>query len=187
MMRETKIGNVPKVFGYMSSFFVAGQPVTKGSTKSFPSSTTGKMVTIPASKFLGSWEARIALTARGEWEGPLLTGPVLLSVSFFFPRPQSHYRHRRRVAELRDDAPVYVSVTKRHDLDKLLRALFDGLTGIVYDDDARVSALGMCFKMYCTPAHPAPGVLIQIADLSASDRVGAARKLSGECADADKN
>ncbi len=56
-----------------------------------------------------------------------LTGPVDLAVTFNFPRPKNHYRTGKNAALLRDVAPRYMSVGP--DLDKLVRAIGDSLTG----------------------------------------------------------
>ena len=67
------------------------------------------------------------------------TGPLELTVTFFFARPQSHYKRptkKRPRPVLRVDADTYVN--KRPDLDKLLRAVGDALEGLAWADDKQV-------------------------------------------------
>lgn len=62
----------------------------------------------------------------------LITGPVTLRVTFVRPRPAGHYGR----TGLRPSAPAHPTV--RPDLTKMLRALEDALTGVVWRDDAQV-------------------------------------------------
>lgn len=62
----------------------------------------------------------------------LLDGPLVLVVQFYVPRPKSHYGARG----LRPSAPDYPAV--RPDVTKLLRAVEDACTGVVWRDDAQV-------------------------------------------------
>lgn len=86
---------------------------------------------------------------------------VEVRIRFQLPRPKSHYRTGRNAHLLRADAPHFVS--KRPDIDKLLRATLDALTAAgVYMDDAQVAALEVT-KMYGTP-----GALITVLPLEVS-------------------
>lgn len=62
----------------------------------------------------------------------LLDGPLELLVVFTVPRPKGHYGARG----LRPSAPEYPAV--RPDVTKLLRAVEDACTGIVWRDDAQI-------------------------------------------------
>jgi Holliday junction resolvase RusA-like endonuclease len=108
------------------TFRVIGTPAPKGSTKSFRSASTGRVVTLADSANLEQWEAdvlRAALMVRGR---RLMLGPVSISVTFYLRRPQK------------------VSVTSRPepivkpDLSKLLRGVEDPLSGVLYHDDAQI-------------------------------------------------
>jgi Holliday junction resolvase RusA-like endonuclease len=85
---------------------------------------------------------------------PPLVGPLRIEVTFAFPRPKGHYRTGRYAGELRDSSPVFCST--RPDLDKLLRALGDAITGIVVVDDAQVVAVD------ATKVYGSPGALITV-------------------------
>jgi Holliday junction resolvase RusA-like endonuclease len=88
----------------------------------------------------GPWMNAVAHRAAQAMDGgPLFDGPVEVFMTFAFPRPKSHYRTGKRSGELRPDAPVMHS--KKPDCDKLVRAIGDGMTGVVYRDDSQISLL----------------------------------------------
>lgn len=70
---------------------------------------------------------------------PPLTGTLRLTVTFVFRRPAGHYRTGRNAGELKASAPAYVP--KRPDVDKLLRAVGDAITGVVCHDDAQLAVV----------------------------------------------
>jgi crossover junction endodeoxyribonuclease RusA len=111
-------------------FFVPGEPAPQGSWRH-----VGNGVVIPASKKLGPWRKRVEATAREAWLGEEpLEGPIGVELSFLLPRPKHHYKASGGV---KDWAARRDHVT-RPDLDKLVRAVLDGITGIVIRDDSQV-------------------------------------------------
>lgn len=66
---------------------------------------------------------------------------VSISAEFFFDRPKSHYT----TTGLRTTAVN--GHTGRPDVDKLLRAILDAMTGIVFEDDSQVR-IDMAAKLY---------------------------------------
>ena len=143
----------------MIEFFVAGIPQSRGSKKSFPikraNGSIGVAVTDnnPRSK---PWMEQITYTAQREMRGlNLFMGSVRLDVQFIMPRPKSHYYGGKRKHIVREDAPIqHIS---KPDRGKLLRAIEDALTGVVYRDDSQVSS-GLVSKVY----GEKPGVWIKI-------------------------
>lgn len=78
-----------------------------------------------------------------------VAGPVMVQITFRMPRPQSHYRTGANAHLLRESAPPY-PVGKKDDIDKLTRAVLDGLTaGGAYADDGQVVMLEVR-KVYAT-------------------------------------
>ena len=59
---------------------------------------------------------------------------ILLSVTFVFARPKSHFRAN---GELKPTAPRHCT-GRIGDVSKLVRAVEDAMTGIVYNDDAQI-------------------------------------------------
>ena len=105
---------------------VRGIPAPQGSKRHVGG---GRMVEM--SRAVGPWrEAVRAETQRAMNGTPPMAGPLSVQLAFWLPRPKS--------------APKKVLYpAKRPDLDKLVRAVFDGLTeGRVWADDSQVVNLG---------------------------------------------
>lgn len=119
-------------------FDVAGVPATQGSKKAFANKKTGKPIIVDDNPVpLRRWRDAIGEEARraqveqlgGE---PLPRGvPVAVSLAFRLPKPGSAPKTRRTWP-----------VGARSDLDKLVRAVLDALTGVLYVDDGQVVKLG---------------------------------------------
>lgn len=63
--------------------------------------------------------------------------PLHLAVHCFFPRPRSHYVGRDvERGRLRPDAPRFV--TRRPDLDNIIKLVADALQGLAFHDDSRI-------------------------------------------------
>ncbi|MDQ1174208.1 Holliday junction resolvase RusA-like endonuclease [Microbacterium testaceum] len=131
-----------------TSFFVAGIPVPQGSKKAF---VVGKRAVIVDVKpeLLAAWRQQVARVAFSvfAFRGPV-DGPCRVDAAFVLPRP----------ASVKRDLP---SVPP--DLDKLLRAVFDGITQAenVWPDDSRVVEAHTS-KVY----GAAPGVHVTITPIS---------------------
>jgi Holliday junction resolvase RusA-like endonuclease len=103
-------------------------------------------------------------------EDYLLRGPVRMSAVFQFQRPANHYRRDGTLKPLNDalssatsqDAPLYHCV--QPDWSKLQRSTEDALTGLLYQDDARIVG-GSCEKRWCV-GDERPGALITLIPLS---------------------
>ena len=141
------------------SFFVPGRPTPQGSKRQ-----VGDRM-FEASSNLKDWRRAITLcarsaltTAHGHWP---LTGPVFLFAQFRFSRPKHHYGTGRNAGKLKPSAPYYV--TTAPDLDKLMRALGDGITDarVVFDDSLIVKQ-GI-EKVY---TQAVPGVHVVLYEIS---------------------
>jgi crossover junction endodeoxyribonuclease RusA len=126
-------------YGKTFEFVVLGRPQPKGSTVSFRSASTGRTVTRSSNPRLAGWERAVALAAL-EARVPMLSGPVEVEIYFRFARPADHYHKLRKRGYdiICGRAPFYAYVNKRNDLDKLLRATFDGMSGVCFKDDSQV-------------------------------------------------
>jgi crossover junction endodeoxyribonuclease RusA len=123
---------------------VAGIPAPQGSKRHVGG---GRMV--EQSRAVGPWrEAVRAETQRVMLGWPTKRQPVCVEIIFRLPRPKS--------------APARVhSPAKRPDLDKLCRAVLDGIVaGGAIADDGQVVQL-KAFKKYATLDFP-PGCIIEI-------------------------
>jgi crossover junction endodeoxyribonuclease RusA len=115
---------------------VRGTPAPQGSKRHVGG---GRMIEM--SKAVGPWrEAVRAETQRAmNGDGPM-DGPVKVAIMFRLARPRGHYRTGRNAGQIKDAAPDFPAT--RPDLDKLVRAVLDGLTmGGMYADDGQVTDL----------------------------------------------
>lgn len=127
------------------TFFVAGIPQPQGSKTGFVQG--GRAVVVDKNpKHLKPWRAEITRVALRSWLGRMpLDGAVSVYAVFVFEKPKSVKRE---------------SPSVRPDLDKLLRALLDGVTDAktVWRDDAQVTQI-TAEKTY----GDAPGVHVVIS------------------------
>lgn len=127
-------------------FTVDGVPVPQGSKTGFVAGNRA-IVTDQNAKTLKPWRQTVSSAARAAHQGDRVEGPVLLVVEFRFLQPKSVRRE-------------FPSV--KPDLDKLLRALMDGITDSgLWRDDAQVVTTHMS-KRYADRA----GVHVQIGEYS---------------------
>lgn len=109
-----------------------------------------------------AWKATVRKETSAAMMGlPLLTGPLSLTAIFYAGRPKSHYRTKngQPTDELKPGAPIFK--TTKPDLDKLVRALKDGMTRAVYIDDSQVARHRLIDKLYGNP----PRVELIVAQL----------------------
>ena len=154
------------------SFSVAGTPAPQGSKRH-----VGGGRLIESSKKVGPWRAAVALATRRALTAtghPPFTGPCIVSASFIFERPQSHYGTGRNAHTIRPSAPE--EPTSRNvygDLDKLARALLDALTeGGAIEDDSLV--VGLSASKAFVRGDLRPGAYVRIAHATSSERKAAA-------------
>ena len=116
-------------------FFIPGIPVQQGSKTAFI--VKGKAVmTDQNAKALKPWRATVTRHTPG---GQLFDCPVYIEANFIMPRPQR---------------PKFDLPAVTPDLDKLTRALFDGITDAgLWADDARVTRM-LVAEEYATDDNP---------------------------------
>jgi Holliday junction resolvase RusA-like endonuclease len=129
-------------------FKVLGRPQPAGSKKGFKNPKTGRIIIVDDAKNSRPWKQQVAGTASSHRGHELLTGPLMLDVTFVLQRPKGHYRTGKNSHLLRDSAPEYPTV--KPDTTKLLRAVEDALNGIVWRDDAQV-VTQIARKVYGSP------------------------------------
>ncbi len=141
--------------GRCVSFFVAGQPETQGSLRTM----RGRIIDAN-DKALARWRGFVWTTARAAWDfrPPILDRAVEVDLTFYV------ISDRRRSPLWWDpDAKLYrLATVGRKDVDKLVRAVFDGITesklwkddGLVFEVRAR--------KFFASPPDTPPGVLVKL-------------------------
>ena len=137
---------------------VNGTPAPQGSKRHVGN---GRMVEM--SKAVGPWREAVRAETQRAFHGlraedfPGVPPAVSVALTFTLPRPRGHFRTGRNAHLLRDQAPTYPG---RPDLDKLVRAVLDGLTtGGAFTDDGQVAVLS-ARKVYAN-GEP-PGAVIEI-------------------------
>jgi crossover junction endodeoxyribonuclease RusA len=135
------------------AFRVEGDPVTQGSMKRFPNGGITH-----SNKKLVPWRQLVAWTAKEVWGPEFVTGPVVLHCMFTIGRPKGHYGQGANAMVLKPSAPD--RHVQKPDVDKLLRAICDALTGIVYRDDSQIDGIHAT-KRWSSLDNP-PGVIIII-------------------------
>lgn len=138
----------------MIAFDVPGEPQGKGRARIVKIGGHARMAT-PAKTV--AYEGLIAHAAGQAMAGaPLMTGPVLLSVQMFFSVPTSWSAKKRQQALDGDISP-----TKKPDSDNVIKAICDGLNGVVWVDDVQVVG-GWWIKSYSTR----PGLRVEVRQAS---------------------
>ncbi len=80
----------------------------------------------PATKGASKWYKDVERSIGEQWEHGMLEGPIKTRFLFLLPRPKTV---KRKFPISKFDG----------DVDKLVRAIFDAMTGIVYGDDSQVT------------------------------------------------
>ena len=132
------------ITGISAQFFVTGRPIPQGSLKFI----NGHAIHVRAQD-LALWRADIANAARNAQLDIAKEG-VEVHLTFVMLKPKTVKR---------------VEPFVRPDIDKLVRAVLDGLTGVAYEDDQQVVKL-TAIKEYGTTE----GVWIRIVDKDKSRR-----------------
>lgn len=130
-------------------FFVAGTPIPQGSKSARV--VHGRAMLYDDNPHLANWRQTVAKITKAVVERNAWLPPhhVRAELAFYFDRPKSVPLKR-----------PYPNV--KPDLDKLVRAVFDSITGLAVTDDAVIVRL-TAGKDYTT-ANAQPGVNIRIRD-----------------------
>ena len=133
----------------MIEFFTPGKPAPQGSKRH-----VGRGIMVESSRDVGAWRERIAIAAHNTMRSTgwgIVSGPVTVTLGFILPRPKN--------------APkVTPAAMKRPDLDKLVRAVLDAVTGVVIADDSQVVALHA--TKIVAAVDDSPGVHTRIEETS---------------------
>lgn len=118
----------------MIDFTIPGTPVAKGRARSFRHGDQIRHVTPDKTvryENLVAHQANIAMGAASPLEGA-----VRLCVMAYFPIPASWSKTRQKAA-----LDGFEHVTKKPDIDNIVKSLCDGMNGIVFHDDCQVVSL----------------------------------------------
>lgn len=120
-----------------TTFRVFGPPATKGSTVSFLGDK-GKVITKADCKTLAAWSQAVGWAARAARVKVIARPlPVAMTVTFAFLKPATS---------------KLAHPTVKPDIDKVLRACLDSLTGVGFEDDSQVTAIS-AVKVYGSESY----------------------------------
>lgn len=129
--------------------FISGRPAPQGSKRH-----VGHGVLLESSKAVGPWRTLVAWHVAQEWRNPPMDGPVSVYLEFVMPRPAS--------CPKRSTPPAI----RRPDVDKLTRAIFDAVTGVLWRDDSQV--VSVTAEKRIAELNEQPGCRIQARQLDAA-------------------
>lgn len=150
------------------SFRIYGNPSPKGSWTRMPNGATLPAGTTASRKRYNDWRHDVraaALEAMGN-ENPTDL-PVKLMVQFDLQYPATTIRKWQW---------GWWPHTKQPDVDKLLRAVMDALTGIVWLDDSQVT-FAYLTKVYAWNGKPGAHVVADFVSLESMQRIGTAQRI----------
>jgi crossover junction endodeoxyribonuclease RusA len=139
------------------TFTVYGVAQPKGNMRAFLKRGMKFPIVTETNRNVRSWSQLVAEGASGALlrsGGQQLTGPVSVSVCFALPRPKKY--QKRGLDPAHCTAP---------DIDKLLRAVLDALSQVVFRDDAQV--VNVAAAKFYTAVDAAPYARIDIEPIEA--------------------
>lgn len=141
------------------AFTVHGLPKPQGSKRAFmrPGAKHPSVVE-SAGDALKHWRYAVSQKAADVMNGSeMFRGAVSVEITFHLPRPKGDFGTGKNAGVLKDKAPMHH--TKYPDVDKLSRALLDGLAERVYKNDSQVCRL-VAEKQYTT-SSPRADICVQ--------------------------
>jgi len=118
-------------------FTVFGVPVPQGSKRGFINRKSGRVQLVEANLKTIPWRGMVSIAARAAWaiKRHVICDPVRVTAVFYFPYRKSDLK---KDGTPKRDGVVYKC--SKPDLDKLLRAIFDGITDAgAWRDDSLVA------------------------------------------------
>ncbi len=145
------------------SFTVYGDPIPLSRHRT----VSGGMRTYNPSAADQKKFAKACMTA-GVLPSEPLEGPVEAVMTFYFPRPKSHYRTGKFAGQLKGGQDVWHS--KKKDLDNLVKFVLDSLNSLAYVDDGQVCAI-KAMKLYTEDHSRSEIILRTLPDVSTDSDV----------------
>lgn len=115
----------------------------------------------PANKKQKPWMSHVREVAVENYKKPPIVEAIRVLITFYLPRPKNHFGTGKNKDVVKKSSPIFPQ--SKPDLFKLVRAVEDALTGIVYKDDSQIFDV-KATKLYCNVMNPTPGVEISIRE-----------------------
>lgn len=125
-------------------FHVFGNPVPQGRGRIIK---RGNFHSIKDPEKSKDWKLLVAAMAQRYALDPILKGPLYVDLTFGFTKPASERK-----------GAIYRA--KKPDIDNLVKAVLDGLDGVLYQGDQQIVRLSAC-KVYTDK----PGVMITVMEV----------------------
>jgi Holliday junction resolvase RusA-like endonuclease len=135
--------------------WIPGIPAPGGSKRFF-----GRGRVVDDCKRNPKWRRLVAAEARKQYHGVSLAAPLIVLMTFYLPRPKCHFGTGKNAGRLLGGAPALPIV--KPDLTKFVRSTEDALTGILWDDDAKIVSQSNA-KVYADCRGPGVEVVVQRA------------------------
>lgn len=147
----------------MITIDVLGVPAPKGSVRAFYKAGMQRAVIVKDNSAKQKGWDRAVREAAGDVVGevtapPFVDVPLLVTLTFRMARPGGHWGKGKNAGRLTPSAPQYPR--GKPDIDKLARTTLDALTGIVFDDDARIVRLVVA-KEYASPGGEGARITVE--------------------------
>ncbi len=139
-------------------FFLPGRAATKGSSVPFTDMKTGQLRVKNDNERTKRWQEAIGLAARAAGARPGI-GPVRVELAIALERPASHFGTGRNAGQLKPSAPTWPTTVP--DVDKVTRAVLDGLTFVAWLDDSQVVELDVSKVYAASPAAVGVSVAVE--------------------------
>lgn len=121
-------------------FIIPGVPVAQPRARATAIGGHARMYEAKKEHAIHTFKATARLAAKERFWGEPMTGPVMLSVQFVFPRPKRLQRKKDPTCRIRKwDKP---------DLDNALKAVMDALNEVVWKDDQAICQVSDLSKWY---------------------------------------
>lgn len=134
-------------------FVVPGNPVGKGRHKT---ARRGKFLTHYTPEKTANYESLVAHAAHVAMSGrSLISGPVAMELDIRLQIPKSWSKKKQEQA-----AEGLVAATKKPDCSNVLKAIEDGMNGVVYNDDVQIVKSSQSKRYSQTP-----GVVVIVREL----------------------
>lgn len=133
-------------------FFIPGEPVAQGRPRATTINGRTRMYDAPKSatyKNMVSWVASLNMLGKDLMDDSV---SVIITVQKSIPQSWSKKKQAKAIEGT-------VRPTGRPDIDNYIKAVFDGLNGVVFKDDSQVVYIGAT-KMY----SDTPGISVTVFD-----------------------
>jgi crossover junction endodeoxyribonuclease RusA len=150
------------------SFRIIGNPTPKGSLTRMPNGSMLPAGTTASRKRFSEWRTDIRDAALIAMDGRNPSDSAIrIMVEFALPYPQSSIRKYQM---------GWWPAIKKPDVDKLLRALMDGLTKVVWRDDSQVTYVTVN-KVYAWTGNTGATITVDFLDDDFLKRVASGREI----------